>query len=257
MLNLIFAIVFSSGNSLIMKFAEARTRNKVSLLLVNYVVAVLFGITLIAGSISAAGEAGAPELGRVPVLALINGAWCVQLPVDQISRQGDLRCAGIHGVHHIRPRRGGVYQCGECGCFAREAWQTRLHRNGSVCGGDSASESIAEKGSRCEMKVKKYTSQPGLLGVTLYFDACGSKVGEGRPKGMLDVIEYFDAHGNKKGHSEVDVLGQRIYYDSRGQKIGRSAIGLMGTVQYYDNHGSLVGESEPTLLGGSTYYEVK
>lgn len=77
MLNLIFAIVFSSGNSLIMKFAETRTRNKFSLLLVNYVVAVLFGSTLIARSISAAGEAGAPELGRVPVLALINGAFYV------------------------------------------------------------------------------------------------------------------------------------------------------------------------------------
>ena len=107
------------------------------------------------------------------------------------------------------------------------------------------------------MKVKKYTSQPGLLGVTLYFDVHGSKVGEGRPGGLLERIDYYDAQGNRKGHSEVDVLGQRIYYDSNGQKVGRSAIGLMGTVQYYDNHGSLVGESEPTLLGGTTYHEVK
>ena len=75
------------------------------------------------------------------------------------------------------------------------------------------------------MKVKKYTTQPALLGITLYFDLNGNKVGESRPRGLFDRLDYYDCHGNFKGHSGVAPLGQRIYYDAQGSKTGTSGPG--------------------------------
>ena len=74
MINLLLSVICSSGNALIMKFAERKTSNKSSLLLINYVVAVFFGGMLVfrgsdAFSIS--------QLGRVPALAAINGIFYV------------------------------------------------------------------------------------------------------------------------------------------------------------------------------------
>lgn len=77
------------------------------------------------------------------------------------------------------------------------------------------------------MKTKKYTTQPGLLGLTLYFDVYSNKVGESRPRGILERIDYYDKQGNLKCYSEKAPLGQRIYYDIQGNKIGTSGPGIL------------------------------
>ena len=107
------------------------------------------------------------------------------------------------------------------------------------------------------MKVKKYTTQPALLGITLYFDLNGNKVGESRPRGLFDRLDYYDSHGNFKGHSEVAPLGQRIYYDAQGSKTGTSGPGMLETTIYYDNSGNKIGVSEISPLGGTIYYEIR
>lgn len=106
------------------------------------------------------------------------------------------------------------------------------------------------------MKVKKYTTQPGLLGSTIFFDVQGNKVGVSRPGGLMDRIDYYDVHGNKKGHSEVAPLGQRIYYDAQGNRIGTSGSGILDSTIYYDNSGRNIGVSEISTLGGRIYYEI-
>ena len=107
------------------------------------------------------------------------------------------------------------------------------------------------------MKVKKYTTQPALLGITLYFDLNGNKVGESRPRGLFDRLDYYDSHGNFKGHSEVAPLGQRIYYDAQGRKTGTSGPGMLESTIYYDNSGNKIGVSEISPLGGTIYYEIR
>ena len=107
------------------------------------------------------------------------------------------------------------------------------------------------------MKVKKYTSQPALFGITLYFDLRGNKVGEARPRGMLERLDYYDKHGNLKGYSEKAPLGQRIYYDAQGRKTGTSGPGMLESTIYYDNSGHKIGVSEISPLGGTVYYEEK
>ena len=107
------------------------------------------------------------------------------------------------------------------------------------------------------MKVKKYTSQPGLLGSTIYFDLLGNKVGISRPRGMFERIDYYDKNETLKGYSEAATLGQRIYYDARGNKIGTSGPGMLESVIYYDNSGRKIGVSEKAPLGGTVYYEFK
>ena len=107
------------------------------------------------------------------------------------------------------------------------------------------------------MNVKKYTTQPGLFGVTLYFDLNGNKVGESRPRGILDRLDYYDKQGKLKAYSEKAPLGQRVYYDARGNKIGTSGPGMLESIIYYDNCGRKVGISEKAPLGGTVYYEIK
>lgn len=107
------------------------------------------------------------------------------------------------------------------------------------------------------MKVKKATTQPGLFGMTLYFDTCGNKIGEARPHGMFERIDYYDSHDNFKGYSEKTPLGRRIYYDAQGNKTGTSELGLLESIIYYDNSGRKTGVSEKAPLGGTTYYEIK
>ena len=70
MTNLILAIICSSGNALIMKFAECKTNNRVSLLLVNYVVAIVFGIVLVVQNYESFKQ---HDIGVLPILSLING----------------------------------------------------------------------------------------------------------------------------------------------------------------------------------------
>lgn len=107
------------------------------------------------------------------------------------------------------------------------------------------------------MKIKKYTTQPTALGITLYFDVNGNKVGESRPRGLFDRLDYYDRHGNFKGHSEISPLGQRIYYDDQGNKTGTSGPGLLESTIYYDNSGNKIGVSEISPLGGTIFYEIK
>ena len=107
------------------------------------------------------------------------------------------------------------------------------------------------------VKVKKYTTQPGLLGATLYFDLDGNKIGESRPRGVLERIDYYDKHGNLKGYSEKAPLGQRIHYDVQGNKIGTSGPGMLESTIYYDNSGRKIGVKEKSPLGGSIYYEIR
>lgn len=107
------------------------------------------------------------------------------------------------------------------------------------------------------MKVKKATTQPGLFGITLYFDIHGNKIGESRPRGMLERIDYYDKNGILKGYSEKAPLGQRTYYDAKGNKTGTSSPGMLESTIYYDNSGRKTGVSEKTPLGGTIYYEIK
>ena len=107
------------------------------------------------------------------------------------------------------------------------------------------------------MKVRKYTTQPGLMGATLYFDLAGNKIGESRPRGILERIDYYDKHGNLKGYSEKAPLGQRIHYDANGNKTGTSGPGMLESTIYYDNNGRKTGVREKAPLGGSVYYEIK
>ena len=107
------------------------------------------------------------------------------------------------------------------------------------------------------MKVKKYTTQPALFGITLYFDLQGNKIGEARPRGMLDRIDYFDRHGNLKGYSEKAPLGQRIYFDSNGNKTGTSGPGMLESIIYYDTMGNKTGICEIAPFGGTIYYEIE
>ena len=109
---------------------------------------------------------------------------------------------------------------------------------------------------RTDMKVKKATTQPGLFGITIYFDVQGNKIGEARPRGIFERLDYFDKAGNFKGYSEKAPLGQRIYYDAHGNKIGTSGPGMLESTIYYDNRGRKVGVSEIAPLGGSVYYEI-
>lgn len=73
MIYLIAAIACSTGNSLIIKFAERKTGNRMSLLLVNYVAAVLFGLALIMSDAENAGRALAATDSATWMLGLING----------------------------------------------------------------------------------------------------------------------------------------------------------------------------------------
>lgn len=107
------------------------------------------------------------------------------------------------------------------------------------------------------MKIKKYTTQISLFGITLYYDIYGNKVGESRPRGILDRLDYYDKHGNLKCYSEKAPLGQRIYYDIQGNKIGTSGPGMLESTIYYDNNGRKTGVSEKAPLGGTVYYEIK
>lgn len=107
------------------------------------------------------------------------------------------------------------------------------------------------------MKVKKATTQQGLMGITLYFDLLGNKIGEARPRGLLERIDYYDRNNNLKGYSEKAALGQRVYYDAKGNKIGTSGPGLLDSTIYYDNAGNKTGVSEIAPLGGTIYYEIK
>ena len=107
------------------------------------------------------------------------------------------------------------------------------------------------------MKVKRYTTQPALFGVTMYFDMLGNKVGESRPRGVLERLDYFDKYGTFKGYSEKGPLGQRIYYDASGHKTGTSGPGMLESIIYYDNAGKKIGVCEKAPLGGSVYYEIK
>lgn len=74
MVNLVLAIMCSSGNSLIMKFAESKSNNKISLLLINYLVAVSFGSILMLEKYDSFGQR---SMSILPVLSLINGVLYV------------------------------------------------------------------------------------------------------------------------------------------------------------------------------------
>lgn len=74
MINLLLAVFCSSSNSLIIKFSESKTTNKVSLLLVNYIVAVLFGSMLVVRGL---GGLDRSTLGMMPMFAVINGIFYV------------------------------------------------------------------------------------------------------------------------------------------------------------------------------------
>lgn len=74
MINLILAIICSSGNSLIMKFHEKRSENRVSLLLMNYVMAVIFGGALVVKEIA---HLDFHRMGTTPLLGMVNGFFYV------------------------------------------------------------------------------------------------------------------------------------------------------------------------------------
>lgn len=74
MINLFMAIFCSSSNSLILKFAGTKSKNNVSLLLVNYIVAVVFGSMLVVRSL---GTLNMNALGRMPMFAVLNGIFYV------------------------------------------------------------------------------------------------------------------------------------------------------------------------------------
>lgn len=74
MINLFMAIFCSSSNSLILKFAGTKSKNNVSLLLVNYIVAVVFGSMLVARDL---GSLNMDALGKMPMFAILNGIFYV------------------------------------------------------------------------------------------------------------------------------------------------------------------------------------
>lgn len=74
MINLFMAIFCSSSNSLILKFAGTKSKNNVSLLLVNYIVAVVFGSMLVVRNL---GTLNMDALGRMPMFAVLNGIFYV------------------------------------------------------------------------------------------------------------------------------------------------------------------------------------
>lgn len=74
MINLILAIICSSGNSLIMKFHEKRSANRVALLLMNYVMAVIFGGALVVKEIA---HVDFHRMGMTPLLGMVNGFFYV------------------------------------------------------------------------------------------------------------------------------------------------------------------------------------
>lgn len=74
MINLILAIICSSGNSLIMKFHEKHSENRVALLLMNYVMAVIFGGALVVKEIA---RLNFHRMGMTPLLGMVNGFFYV------------------------------------------------------------------------------------------------------------------------------------------------------------------------------------
>lgn len=74
MINLILAIICSSGNSLIMKFHEKHSENRVALLLMNYVMAVIFGGALVVKEIA---RLDFHRMGMTPLLGMVNGFFYV------------------------------------------------------------------------------------------------------------------------------------------------------------------------------------
>ena len=74
MINLILAIICSSGNSLIMKFHEKHSDNRVALLLMNYVMAVIFGGALVVKEIA---HLNFHRMGMTPLLGMVNGFFYV------------------------------------------------------------------------------------------------------------------------------------------------------------------------------------
>lgn len=74
MINLILAIICSSGNSLIMKFHEKHSENRVALLLMNYVMAVIFGGALVVKEIA---HLDFHRMGMTPLLGMVNGFFYV------------------------------------------------------------------------------------------------------------------------------------------------------------------------------------
>lgn len=74
MINLILAIICSSGNSLIMKFHEKHSENRVALLLMNYVMAVIFGGALVVKEIA---YLNFHRMGMTPLLGMVNGFFYV------------------------------------------------------------------------------------------------------------------------------------------------------------------------------------
>lgn len=86
MIYLILAIVCSSGNSLIMKFAEKKSSNRVALLLVNYIVAVIVGSALMRGKLFDAissGESNVFVLGTITGVIYVTSFLILQFNIKK------------------------------------------------------------------------------------------------------------------------------------------------------------------------------
>lgn len=75
MIQLILTVLCSSGNALMMKYVEKRSENRTMLLLINYIVAVLFGLGVVVQKHTGAAlaDSTSPEILKVAAMGLVNG----------------------------------------------------------------------------------------------------------------------------------------------------------------------------------------
>ena len=107
MINLILAIICSSGNSLIMKFHEKHSENRVALLLMNYVMAVIFGGALVVKEIA---HLDFHRMGMTPLLGMVNGFFYVSaflLLQLSIRKNGATVSASLSHMHSVGRRDSG------------------------------------------------------------------------------------------------------------------------------------------------------